>query len=221
MFLALRGFYSLVSTLSSFQISRRTRNLENLGRCHSAEKHVLVVLALEAFESLNTQDKGQRLTPFCALQACMEGIQVVVIEIVVPVIDILVSSTGNFNISMKMLKNNAFFGNTGQFDKEIDLACSESLEGMNVDSLKPQNIFSSPPCRLRGLQNDVCLLPQSSMSSLETRVGGPCQGKGESFWFSRRIMVYPCSRGDRAGFAQLAIILIDVVFLHEPGAGAG
>ena len=68
----------------------------------------------------------------------MEGIQVVVIEIVVPQIDILVSLTGNFNVSMKMLKNNAFFGDTGHFDKEIDLAGSEGLEGMKVDSLKPQ-----------------------------------------------------------------------------------
>ena len=76
--------------------------------------------------------------PFCALQACMEGFQVVVIEIVVPEIDILVPSTGNFNISMNMLKNNAFFGDTRHFDKEIDLAGSEGLEGMKVDSLKPQ-----------------------------------------------------------------------------------
>ena len=73
----------------------------------------------------------------------MEGIQVVVIEIVVPETDILVHSTSNFNISMKMLKNNAFFGSTGHFDKEIDLAGSEGLEDMNVDSLKPQNIFLS------------------------------------------------------------------------------
>ena len=66
----------------------------------------------------------------------MEGIQA---EIVVLEIDILVSSTGNFNISMKKLKNNAFVGNTGHVDDEIDLAGSEGLEGM------PQKIVSSSP----------------------------------------------------------------------------
>ena len=35
--------------------------LENLGRCHSAEKHVRILLAMEAFKSLNTQDKGEHL----------------------------------------------------------------------------------------------------------------------------------------------------------------
>ena len=33
-----------------------------LGRSHSAEKHVRIALDKEAFESLNTQDKGERLT---------------------------------------------------------------------------------------------------------------------------------------------------------------
>ena len=64
------------------------------------------------------------VTPFCALQACMEDIQLVVIEIVVLEIDILASSTGNFNISVEKLKNSAFVGNTGHFDNEIDLAGS-------------------------------------------------------------------------------------------------
>ena len=45
---------------------------------------------------------------------------------------------------MKMLKNDAFFGNTERFNDEIHLGCSEGLEGMNVDSLNPQNIVSSP-----------------------------------------------------------------------------
>ena len=45
-------------------------------------------------------------------------------------IEILVSSTGNFNISMKKLKNYVFVGNTGHIDDEIDFAVSEGLEGM-------------------------------------------------------------------------------------------
>ena len=81
--------------------------------------------------------------PSCPLQACKEGIRAVVIEIVVPEIHILVSSTDNFNINMEKLKNSALSGNTGRFANEVDLAGSDFLEGMKVDSLRPQNIARS------------------------------------------------------------------------------
>merc|ERR1711981_813006 len=51
------------------------------------------------------------IDPICALQACMEGFQVVAIDSVVGEIDIFTSATGNFNIitleHMKEMKNNA------------------------------------------------------------------------------------------------------------------
>ena len=47
---------------------------------------------------------------------------------------ILVSSTGNFNISMKNLKNNVFLETPDIFDNEFDL----SLDGMEVVNIKPQ-----------------------------------------------------------------------------------
>merc|ERR1719198_2135365 len=53
--------------------------------------------------------------PICALQACMEGFQVVTLESVVGEVDIFDSCTGNFNIitveAMKKMKNNAIVGN--------------------------------------------------------------------------------------------------------------
>merc|ERR1712100_664397 len=53
--------------------------------------------------------------PICALQACMEGFQVVTMDDVVGDIDIFTSATGNFNIitldHMKKMKNNAIVGN--------------------------------------------------------------------------------------------------------------
>merc|ERR1712036_204245 len=55
------------------------------------------------------------IDPICALQACMEGFQVVTLESVVSEMDIFVSSTGNFNIitvdHMQKMKNNAIVGN--------------------------------------------------------------------------------------------------------------
>merc|ERR1719230_1367060 len=80
--------------------------------------------------------------PICALQACMEGFQVVTMEDVVGDIDIFTSATGNFNIitleHMKLMKNNAIVGNIGHFDNEIDMAGLEGFEGIKVENIKPQ-----------------------------------------------------------------------------------
>merc|ERR1712054_335453 len=80
--------------------------------------------------------------PICALQACMEGFQVVTLEDVVGEIDIFTSSTGNFNIitleHMKKMKNNAIVGNIGHFDNEIDMAGLEGFEGIKCENIKPQ-----------------------------------------------------------------------------------
>merc|ERR1711943_80563 len=73
------------------------------------------------------------IDPICALQACMEGFQVVKMESVLNEIDIFVTTTGNFNIitleHMKKMKNNAIVGNIGHFDNEIEMA---ELEGFQV-----------------------------------------------------------------------------------------
>merc|ERR1711977_665350 len=80
--------------------------------------------------------------PICALQACMEGFQVVTLEDVVGEADIFVSSTGNFNIitleHMKKMKNNAIVGNIGHFDNEIDMAGLEGFPGITCENIKPQ-----------------------------------------------------------------------------------
>merc|ERR1711988_1889816 len=69
------------------------------------------------------------IDPICALQACMEGYEVVKLANVVHEVDIFVTTTGNFNIitleHMKKMKNNAIVGNIGHFDNEIDM---EGLE---------------------------------------------------------------------------------------------
>merc|ERR1712241_1623661 len=82
------------------------------------------------------------IDPICALQACMEGFQVVTMESVVGEIDIFTSATGNFNIitleHMKKMKNNAIVGNIGHFDNEIDMAGLEKTEDIKVENIKPQ-----------------------------------------------------------------------------------
>merc|ERR1712113_757594 len=82
------------------------------------------------------------IDPICALQACMEGFEVIEMESCVGEIDIFTSATGNFNIitldHMKKMKNNAIVGNIGHFDNEIDMAGLEKFEGIQVESIKPQ-----------------------------------------------------------------------------------
>jgi len=82
------------------------------------------------------------IDPICALQACMEGFQVVTLESVVGEMDIFVTTTGNFNIirleHMKAMKNNAIVGNIGHFDNEIQMAELEGFAGIKVENIKPQ-----------------------------------------------------------------------------------
>jgi len=82
------------------------------------------------------------IDPICALQACMEGFQVVKMETVVGEIDIFVSTTGNKDIirldHMKKMKNNAIVGNIGHFDNEIEMEKLEKSEGIKIDNIKAQ-----------------------------------------------------------------------------------
>ena len=74
--------------------------------------------------------------PFCALQACCEGVQV---EFVMPEFDVFVSLTSTNTLDHnKKLKNSTFVRNTGHFDNEFDFACTEGFEGTEVDHIMPQ-----------------------------------------------------------------------------------
>merc|ERR1712137_1076861 len=82
------------------------------------------------------------IDPIRALQACMEGFQVVKMESVVGEADIFITTTGNFKIirleHMKAMKNNAIVGNIGHFDNEIEMELLEKFDGIKVENIKPQ-----------------------------------------------------------------------------------
>jgi adenosylhomocysteinase len=80
------------------------------------------------------------IDPICALQAAMEGYQVVTMETAAPIADIFVTATGNVNIinekHFKVMKDEAIVCNIGHFDNEIDIAWLEkNTTEMNI---KPQ-----------------------------------------------------------------------------------
>jgi len=82
------------------------------------------------------------IDPICALQACMEGFQVVRLNDVLEEADIIITTTGNKDIimvdQMAKMKNNCIIGNIGHFDNEIDMAGLESFPGVKRTNIKPQ-----------------------------------------------------------------------------------
>jgi len=77
--------------------------------------------------------------PICALQACMEGFEVVTMENAVTRGDIFVTTTGNIDIitldHMREMKDRAIVCNIGHFDSEIQIG---ALRNYTWDNIKPQ-----------------------------------------------------------------------------------
>ena len=82
------------------------------------------------------------IDPICALQAAMDGIEVVTLEDVVDRADIFVTATGNKDIimadHMTRMKHQAIVGNIGHFDNEIDMAGLAKVPGVRRVNVKPQ-----------------------------------------------------------------------------------
>ena len=79
------------------------------------------------------------IDPICALQAAMEGYEVVTMEDAAPRADIFVTATGNVDVitidHMRAMKDRAIVCNIGHFDSEIQVAALRNLKWSNV---KPQ-----------------------------------------------------------------------------------
>ncbi|ODP36556.1 adenosylhomocysteinase, partial [Sphingomonas turrisvirgatae] len=79
------------------------------------------------------------IDPICALQAAMEGYEVVTMEEAVTRADIFVTATGNEGVltvdHMRAMKNMAIVSNIGHFDSEIEIA---GLANMKWTEIKPQ-----------------------------------------------------------------------------------
>jgi adenosylhomocysteinase len=82
------------------------------------------------------------IDPICALQAAMEGYQVLTLEDVLDTADIFITATGNKNIitaeHMARMKDKAIIGNIGHFDNEIDMAGLKKVKGISRTNIKPQ-----------------------------------------------------------------------------------
>jgi adenosylhomocysteinase len=96
----------------------------------------------QALRGQGTRVLITEIDPICALQAAMEGYQVVTLEDVVETADIFVTSTGNCDVitveHMARMKDKAIIGNIGHFDNEIDMDGLKKTPGVVRTNIKPQ-----------------------------------------------------------------------------------
>jgi len=93
----------------------------------------------QAFKGSGATVFVTEIDPICALQACMEGFQVVTMEDACKFGDIFVTTTGNVDVitrqHMDAMKHNAIVCNIGHFDSEIQVA---GLSDLEWEEIKPQ-----------------------------------------------------------------------------------
>jgi adenosylhomocysteinase len=117
------------------------------------------------------------IDPICALQASMEGYEVVTMEDAAPRADIFVTATGNKDIirieHMRAMKDRAIVCNIGHFDNEIQVA---SLKNMKWDNIKPQVDEIEFPDGKR-----IILLSEGRLVNLGNAMGHPSFVMSASF----------------------------------------
>jgi adenosylhomocysteinase len=117
------------------------------------------------------------IDPICALQAAMEGYEVVTMEEAAPRADIFVTATGNVDVitieHMRKMKDRAVVCNIGHFDSEIQVAALKNLKWNNI---KPQVDEIEFPDRHR-----IILLSEGRLVNLGNAMGHPSFVMSSSF----------------------------------------
>lgn len=98
--------------------------------------------SVQSLKGSGTQIHVTEIDPICALQAAMEGYQVVNLDDVVEEIDIFVTATGNWHVitgqHMERMKDGAILCNIGHFDNEIEMSYLENNPKCKKVNVKPQ-----------------------------------------------------------------------------------
>jgi adenosylhomocysteinase len=122
--------------------------------------------------------------PICALQAAMDGYQVVTLEDALPVADIYVTATGCLEVitaeQMTRMKPQAIVSNIGHFDNEIDMAGLAKLPNATRVRVKPQVdqwVFDSGTDDERS----VIVLSEGRLMNLGNATGHPSFVMSNSF----------------------------------------
>jgi adenosylhomocysteinase len=121
--------------------------------------------------------KVTEVDPICALQAAMDGFEVVLLEDVVGTADIFITTTGNRDVirieHMRAMKDMAIVGNIGHFDNEIQVAALKNHKWTNI---KEQVDMIEMPSG-----NRIILLSEGRLLNLGNATGHPSFVMSASF----------------------------------------
>ncbi len=156
------------------------------------------------------------IDPICALQACMDGYQVMKMDHAVKQADIIVTATGNKDIvterHFRAMKHNAVVCNIGHFDTEIDMAWLNNNYGTSKDEIKPQ----VDKYTIEG--KDIIVLAEGRLVNLGCATGHPSFVMSNSFtnqtlaqlelWgntsaYERKVYVLPKHLDEKVAFLHL------------------
>merc|ERR1719410_21583 len=125
----------------------------------------------QAMKACGARVMVTEVDPICALQACMEGFQIVRLNDVLDQADIFITTTGNKDIimvdQMKKMKNNAIVGNIGHFDNEID------MDGLYKSGAKRLNIKPQVDKFTFNNNKSIIVLAEGRLLNLGCATGHP------------------------------------------------
>ncbi|TAE49592.1 MAG: adenosylhomocysteinase [Cytophagales bacterium] len=168
------------------------------------------------------------IDPICALQAAMEGYQVMKMENAAPIADIFVTATGNLHIisekHFRKMKDKAIVCNIGHFDTEINVAWLNENYGDTKIEIKPQvdkyNIDGK----------DIILLAEGRLVNLGCATGHPSFVMSNSFcnqtlaqielWtnvgkYEKKVYVLPKHLDEKVAFLHLEKVGAELDILSD------
>ena len=167
--------------------------------------------------------------PICALQAAMEGYEVVTMDDAAPNADIFVTATGNIDVitvdHMRAMKNRAIVCNIGHFDSEIQVAGLRNFKWTNI---KPQVDEIEFPSGSR-----IILLSEGRLVNLGNAMGHPSFVMSASFtnqtlaqielWtnpsaYEKKVYVLPKHLDEKVAFLHLEKVGAKLTKLREDQA---
>jgi adenosylhomocysteinase len=174
--------------------------------------------------------KVTEVDPICALQAAMDGYEVVMLEDVVSSADIFITTTGNRDVirieHMREMKDMAIVGNIGHFDNEIQVSALRNLKWNNI---KPQVDLIEFP---KG--NRMILLSEGRLLNLGNATGHPSFVMSASFTnqvlaqmelfnndgsYSNEVYILPKHLDEKVARLHLAKLGVRLTTLSDEQAG--
>jgi adenosylhomocysteinase len=139
-----------------------------------------------SMKSLGARVLITEIDPIIALQAAMEGFQVVTMEEAASQGDIFVTATGCCDVvtgeHMKSMKDQAILCNIGHFDSEIDMRWLETAKGVVEENVKPQvDLFHIPADQSTNGAKTLIVLARGRLVNLGCATGHPSFVMSTSF----------------------------------------